>query len=151
DQVLPTSNWGRWTGYPKFYKDQNWNDMVVGNGSLQSYNVGLSGGGETYTYLASLGHSKETGLPKYGGDSDKHSYARAKSTIDLAKDLQYDFNLSYEASDRYYSSTLVEEQTVWELIYKSRTWAPLRNPAGNFYTFEGFDNPAQVLEDGGES
>ena len=23
------------------------------------------------------------------------------------------------------------------------------NPSGTFYTFEGFDNPAQVLEDGG--
>ncbi len=151
DLVLPADRWGRWTGYPKFYKDQNWNDHVIGNGNLQNYNVGLSGGAAKYTYLVSLGHSNETGLPKYGVDGDKHYYARAKSTIDLTKNLQYDFNLSYEASNRHYSTTLVEGQPLWELIYKTRTWAPLRNPAGNFYTFEGFDNPAQVLEDGGES
>uniref|UniRef100_UPI002AA622CC SusC/RagA family TonB-linked outer membrane protein n=1 Tax=uncultured Sunxiuqinia sp. TaxID=1573825 RepID=UPI002AA622CC len=40
---------------------------------------------------------------------------------------------------------------IWELIYKTRSWAPVYNPDGNFYTFEGFDNPAQVLEEGGFS
>ena len=34
-------------------------------------------------------------------------------------------------------------------IYKTRSWTPMYNPSGTFYTFEGFDNPAQVLEEGG--
>lgn len=151
DRVDPTSNWGRWTGYPKFYKNQDWNKLIIGNGNLQNYNLGISGGGDKYTYLISLGHAREEGLPKFGIDNDKRYYARAKSTIDLTKNLQYDFNLSYEANNRNYSSGISEGQNIWELTYKTRSWAPLRNPAGRFYTFEGFDNPAQVLEEGGES
>lgn len=151
DQVLPAADWGRWSGYPKFYKNQDYNDMVIGNGNMQNYNVNLSGGGEKYTFLVSLGHQREEGLLKFGEDLDKRYYVRAKSSIELHKNLTYDVNLSYEASDRNYSSGISEGQNIWELIYKTRSWAPLRNPAGNFYTFEGFDNPAQVLEEGGMS
>ncbi|WP_198139841.1 TonB-dependent receptor [Pedobacter sp. BAL39] len=149
--VIPASKWGRWSGYPKFYKDQNWNDMVIGNGSLQNYNLGLSGGGEKYSYLISLGAPSEQGLPKFGIDNDKRYYVRAKTNIELRKNLIYDLNLSYEASNRRYASVLEHGQSVWDLIYKTRSWAPMHNPAGNFYTFEGFDNPAQVLEAGGDS
>lgn len=151
DKVDPASDWGRWSGYPKFYKDQNWNDMVIGNGNMQNYNVNISGGGEKYTFLVSLGHQREEGLLKFGEDMEKRYFVRAKSSIELLKNLTYDVNLSYEASDRSYSSGISEGQNIWELIYKTRTWAPMYNPAGNFYTFEGFDNPAQVLEEGGLS
>lgn len=151
DVVLPTSNWGRWSGYPKFYHDQNWNDHVIGNGSLQNYNLGLSGGGDSYSYLVSLGHQRESGLPKFGVDADKRYFVRSKSNIQIVKNLDYDLNLSYEASNREYSSGISEGQNIWELIYKTRSWAPLYNPNGSFYTFEGFDNPAQVLEQGGVS
>lgn len=149
DLVLTDVEWGRWTGYPKFYKNQDWNDLIIGNGNMQNYNVNISGGGERYSYMVSLGHQREEGLPKFGKDLNKRYFVRAKSSIELAKNLTYDFNMSYEASTRKYSSGLTEGQNIWELIYKSRSWAPLYNPAGNFYTFEGFDNPAQVLEEGG--
>lgn len=149
DKVLPTSNWGRWSGYPKFYKDQDWNKMIIGNGNLQNYNVNFTGGGEKYSYFLSLGYQQEEGLPKFGIDNNKRYFVRAKSNIQVLKNLDYDLNLSYEASSRNYSSAISEGQNIWELIYKTRSWAPMYNPAGNFYTFEGFDNPAQVLEDGG--
>lgn len=150
--VLPSSTkWGRWSGYPKFYQDQDYNKLIIGNGSLQNYNLGLSGGGEKYSYLISLGAPQEDGLPKFGIDNDKRYYIRTKANIELRKNLQYDLNLSYEAGSRNMSSVLGYGQNVWELIYKTRSWAPLYNPAGRFYTFEGFDNPAQVLEEGGNT
>lgn len=151
DEVLPAARWGRWTGYEKFYKNQNWNKHIIGNGYLQNYNLSLAGGGDKYTYRVSLGHPREQGLPKYGVDDDKRYYVRAKTNIALFDNLHYDFNLSYEAANRNYSSGIAQGQNIWELIYKTRSWAPLYNPAGNFYTFEGFDNPAQVLEEGGVS
>lgn len=150
DQILTGVEWGRWGNiYPKFFKNQDWNDMVIGNGNMQNYNVNISGGGERYSYLVSLGHQREEGLPKFGEDLNKRYFVRAKSSIEIFKNLTYDLNLAYEASNRDYSSGLTEGQNIWELIYKTRSWTPLRNPAGNFYTFEGFDNPAQVLEEGG--
>ncbi|MCS2890441.1 TonB-dependent receptor [Parabacteroides faecis] len=150
DQILTGVEWGRWGNiYPKFFKNQDWNDIVIGNGNMQNYNVNISGGGERYSYLVSLGHQHEEGLPKFGKDLNKRYFVRAKSSIEIFKNLTYDLNLAYEASNRDYSSGLTEGQNIWELIYKTRSWTPLRNPAGNFYTFEGFDNPAQVLEEGG--
>jgi len=152
DKVLPSHDWGRWSGYPKFYKNQDWSDMMIGNGALQNYNVSFSGGGEKYSYLISLGYQKEDGLLKYGADNDKRYFVRAKSNIQILKNLSYDLNLSYEASDRRYSSALGNEgQSIWEIIYKTRSWTPMYNPAGRYYAFEGFDNPAQVMEEGGES
>lgn len=153
DEVLPSSSsWGRWSGYPKFYKNQDWSDMMIGNGALQNYNVSFSGGGEKYSYLISLGYQKEDGLLKYGIDNDKRYFVRAKSNIQILKNLTYDINLSYEASDRRYSSALGSDgQSIWEIIYKTRSWTPMYNPAGRYYAFEGFDNPAQVMEEGGES
>ena len=128
DRVDPASNWGRWTGYPKFYKNQDWNKHIIGNGNLQNYNVNLSGGGEKYTYLISTGYQNENGLPKYGKDNDKRYFIRAKSNIEIVKDLNYDVNVSYEASDRNNSTGIGEGQNIWELIYKNLILAPLRNP-----------------------
>jgi TonB-linked SusC/RagA family outer membrane protein len=153
EKVIPAgTKWGRWGNlYPKFYKNQDWNKMIIGNGHLQNYNISFSGGAEKYSYLISLGYQDEKGLPKYGIDSNKRYFVRAKSNIQIVKNLDYDINLSYEAGSRNYSSAINEGQTIWNLIYKTRNWTPLRNPAGRFYTFEGFDNPAQVLEEGGLS
>lgn len=151
DKVIPSSDWGRWSGYPKFYKNQDWSDMMIGNGAIQNYNVSFSGGGEKYSYLISLGYQSEDGLLKYGVDNDKRYFVRAKSNIQILSNLSYDINLSYEASDRKYSSAISEGQNIWEIIYKTRSWTPMYNPAGRFYAFEGFDNPAQVMEEGGES
>jgi len=151
ERVLTDVSWGRWSDYPKFYKNQDWNDMMIGKGRIQSYNLGFSGGGEKHAYLLSLGNQQETGILKYGNDSDKRYFVRAKTNIEIAKGLDYDLNISYDATSRYYSSAINEGQKVWDLIYLTRRWAPMHNPAGNYYTFEGFDNPAQVLEEGGDS
>ncbi len=152
--ILPGTPWGRWNNLePKFYKNQDWNEMMIGNGSLQNYNVGISGGGDRYTYLISLGHQRENGLLNYGKDLNQRYYVRLKSNVEIAKNLNYDINVSYDAVDRDYSSAINKDlgQSVWELIYKTRTWTPMYNPAGRFYTFEGFVNPAQALVEGGET
>jgi len=152
--ILPGTPWGRWNMLePKFYKNQDWNEMMIGNGSLQNYNVGISGGGDRYTYLISLGHQRENGLLNYGKDLNQRYYVRLKSNVEITKNLNYDINVSYDAGDRDYSSAINKDlgQSVWELIYKTRTWTPMYNPEGRFYTFEGFVNPAQALVEGGET
>lgn len=150
---LNSQDFGRWNGYPKFYKDQDWNDMIIGNGFQTNYNVKVSGGGNRFNFMVSLGFQREKGLPKYGKDFENRYFVRTKASALLLKNLKYDANISYEAIDRDYSTGLDtnEGQNIWELIWKEHRWTPLRNPAGNFYTFEGFDNPAQVLEEGGFS
>ena len=83
DLVLTDAEWGRWTGYPQFFQNQDWNEMLIGNGNMQNYNVNVSGGGERYSYMVSLGHQREEGIPKFGEDVNKRYFVRAKSSIEL--------------------------------------------------------------------
>jgi TonB-linked SusC/RagA family outer membrane protein len=147
DLIVPNGIWG---AYPKWYKSQNWRDLVIGNGHIQKYNLNLSGGGEKYTYLISLGYQNEGGLPKFGVDKEDRYFIRAKSNIRIVKGLDYELNLSYEASDRKVSSAINQKNdNLWELMFKARCWQPMYNPAGEFYLFQGFTNPAQAAEEHG--
>ena len=92
DLVLTDAEWGRWTGYPQFFKDQDWNDMLIGNGNMQNYNVNISGGGERYSYMLSLGHQREEGITKYCEDVNKRYIVRTKSRVENFKNLTYDLN-----------------------------------------------------------
>lgn len=148
DEVIPNGIWGE---YPKWFKSQNWRKMVVGNGAIQNYNLNISGGGERYSYLISLGYQNEKGLPKFGKDYEDRYFVRAKTNIQLAKDLDYELNLSYMAADRLVSTGIEKTpNNMWELMFKARCWQPMYNPAGNFYLFQGFSNPAQVAEERGD-
>lgn len=151
DEVVPNGIWGT---YPKFFKYVNVRDELLGNGNMQSYNVNLTGGGSHYDYLVSLGYQNENGLPKYGRDNNKNYYVRAKTSIELLKNLDFDLNLSYEASDRKYSTQIDGRPGVldnlWGSMFKLRCWAPIYNPAGGFYTFQYYSNLAQALEELGE-
>lgn len=50
--------------------------------------------------MLSLGHQREEGIPKFGEDVNKRYFVRAKSSVEIFKNLTYDLNLAYEASNR---------------------------------------------------
>lgn len=151
DEVVPNGIWGV---YPKFFKSVNMRDELLGNGNMQSYNINLTGGGGNYNYLISLGYQNENGLPKYGKDNNKNYFVRAKSNIEISKAISLDLNLSYEASNRNYSTQIDGRSglidNLWGSMFKTRCWAPIKNPAGGFYTFQYYSNLAQALEELGE-
>lgn len=151
-EVVPNGIWGI---YPKFYQYIDKKKEIIGNGRQQYYNVNMTGGGNKYSYLISLGYQHEDGLPKYGKDKDNRYYVRAKSDIDLLKNLNLNLNLAYEISDRSFSAAIDGRdgiiRNVWEgLSFWGRVWAPLFNPEGNYYTFQYYHNPAQALEELGD-
>ncbi|MDD4532477.1 MAG: SusC/RagA family TonB-linked outer membrane protein [Bacilli bacterium] len=151
DEVVPNGIWG---AYPKFFKSVNMRDELLGNGNMQSYNVNLTGGGSNYNYLISLGYQDENGLPKYGKDNNKNYFVRAKSNIEVSKTVDFDLNLSYESLNRNYSTQIDGRpgllDNLWGAMFKTRCWAPIKNPAGGFYTFQYYSNLAQALEEMGE-
>lgn len=148
EEVIPNGIWG---AYPKFFKYVNVRDELLGNGNMQSYNVNLTGGGDAYDYLVSIGYQNENGIPKYGMDNNKNYYVRVKTGIDILKNLNFDLNMSYEASDRNYSTQIDGRAGVvdnlWGSMFKLRCWAPIFNPAGGYYTFQYYSNLAQALEE----
>lgn len=151
-EVVPNGIWGM---YPKFYQYVDTKKEVIGNGGQQYYNVNLEGGGNKYSYLVSLGYQRETGLPKYGHDTDKRYYVKAKTDIDLLKNLKFDLNIGYDVSNRLYSAIIDGRSGIvhnlWEILsFWGRMWAPLYNPEGNYYTFQYYHNPIQALEEFGD-
>lgn len=149
-EVIPN---GIWEEYPKFFQSVDWRDELVGNGNMESYNISMSGGGQSYDYLVSLGYQNENGLPKYGKDNNKRYFVRAKSNIELSRNVNFDLNLSYDVSDRDYSTQIDSRAGVvgnlWESMFKMKCWAPVYNPAGGYYTFQYYSNLAQALEEMG--
>lgn len=151
-EIVPNGIWGM---YPKFYQYVDKKKEVIGNGGQQYYNVNLEGGGKRYSYLVSLGYQNESGLPKYGQDKNKRYYIKAKTDIDLLKNLKFDLNLGYDVSNRTYSAILDGRdgivRNLWEMLsFWGRIWAPLYNPEGNYYTFQYYHNPIQALEEFGD-
>ena len=151
-EIVPNGIWGM---YPKFYQYVDKKKEIIGNGGQRYYNINMAGGGEKYSYLLSLGYQQEQGLPKFGKDKDNRYYVRAKTDIDLLKNLNLDLNLAYETSDRSYSAAIDGRdgiiRNIWEgLSFWGRVWAPLYNPEGNYYTFQYYHNPAQSLEELGD-
>lgn len=150
DKVVPNGMWGT---YPKFYRYIDKKD-IIGNGSLQNYNATITGGGTKYSFLLSTGYQQEKGLPKYGRDNYARYSIRAKSNIELWKGADLDLNLSYQATDRESSSAIEGRSgiinSLWEMIFRGHSWAPLRNPAGNWYTFQYYASLPQALEEMGD-
>lgn len=150
DKVIPNGMWGT---YPKFYRYVDKKD-IIGNGSLQNYNVTITGGGTKYSFLLSAGYQHEEGLPKYGTDNYGRYSIRAKSNVELWKGVDLDLNLSYQATDRKSSSAIEGRSGVisslWEMMFRGHSWAPLRNPAGNWYTFQYYASLPQALEEMGD-
>lgn len=150
DKIVPNGIWG---AYPKFYQYVDKKD-IIGNGSLQNYNVTITGGGAKYGFLLSGGYQHEEGLPKYGRDNHGRYSIRAKSNVELWKGVNLDLNLSYQATDRRSSSAIEGRGGVisplWEMMFRGHSWAPLRNPAGNWYTFQYYASLPQALEEMGD-
>ncbi|NML21308.1 TonB-dependent receptor [Pseudoflavitalea sp. G-6-1-2] len=132
--------------YPGFYTDNNWNDILYGNAMQQSHNISVTGGGENSAYLFSGGYLKDNGVFKYGSNhADRYNLR-----------MNYDFKILNKINVQTRNSYVYEEvtePTLWKDMMSNlpRTFnfIPLHNPLGQYYTYQGYVNPAQQLDEGG--
>lgn len=66
----------------------------------------------------------------------------------VLENLLFHSNISYTAHDHDFSSAI---GTALAWGYRQPPWAPLYTPSGKFYSWQGYGNPAQELEEGGNT
>lgn len=141
----PGENWSL-QSYPMFYQSHTWYQDLFKPSARQTHNVSISGGSDYSTYLISGGYMNDDGNIAAG----RNSFVRYDLRIDLqtrlAKGLNFDANISYDNQNIKQPSELSD---AIDNALKAFSYVPFRNPAGNYYTYQGYQNPFQELKEGG--
>lgn len=134
--------------YPGFFGYTDWTKEIYGNSIQQMHNLSLSGGGEKNSFLTSVGYERNEGTFNYGENYSERYNLR----------LNYDYNLwntiKLESRTTFDHLSTVEPSMLWGALGSvSRIWSylPVRTPSGNYYKYQGYQNPASSLEEGGTS
>lgn len=143
----PTTGWVTYLhDYPGFYRDNNWNKILFGNASQQKHNLSVTGGSENSSYLFSAGYVNDNGVFNYGKNNSNQYNLR----------MNYDFKLlnkiNIQTRNSYSNNIINEPSSLADVMSNAPrmfNFTPLRNPLGQYYTYQGFVNPAQELEEGG--
>lgn len=136
-------------GYTRHYQNHDWVKSLLRSGSsLQNYSLNVYGGTKKFKYYVSGFYQTEDSPLRYGHDDSKRYALRVKNDIQIFKNLAFHSNLSYSESNRDYS-TASGSALAWAM--RQCPWAPLRTPSGKFLSWQGYGNPAQELEEGGNT
>ncbi|MDR0743949.1 MAG: TonB-dependent receptor [Tannerella sp.] len=133
--------------YPSFYGYTDWNKEIYRTGTTQSHDLSISGGGENSKYFFAAGYKRDGSIFTKGENhADRYNLR-----------MNYDFKLfdilNMETSSGFDNQNVIEPSMLGTML--SRTimselpFLPVYNPNGDFYTFQGFQNPVQMLVDGG--
>lgn len=133
--------------YPGFYTDNDWNKIVYGDAIQQNHNLSVTGGGENSSYLFSAGYTNDNGVFNYGKNYTNRYNLR----------MNYDFKLldkiNVQTRNSYSNDIIHEPSSIADVMHnipRIFNFVPLRNPLGQYYTYQGYVNPAQELEEGGK-
>ncbi len=134
------------TNYPGFYGYTDWNKVIYKNALQQIHNLSVSGGGENNSYLLSAGYVRDNGIVRFGDNKSDGYNVR----------LNYDFKLSNHFSVEtrsYFDNRAVVTPTLLGSALTNVTrqfpYQPVYNKVGQFYGYQGYEGPAQYLEEGG--
>lgn len=134
------------TSYPGFYGYTNWNKVVYKDGTQQLHNLSISGGGENTNYLVSFGYNHDDGLLRFGENGSDRYNVRLNYDFRLAKNLSFETRSSFENVVTKEPSMLGNALTN---VTRQFPYQPVYNPQGEFYGYQGYENPAQSLEEAG--
>lgn len=134
------------TSYPGFYGYTDWNKVIFKEAAQQLYNLSISGGGDNNNYLVSFGYNKDNGSLRFGENFSDRYNLRLNYNLNLRKNLTFDTRNSLE-------STTTKEPTMLENalqnVLRQFPYQPVYNQVGQFYGYQGYENPAQSLTDAG--
>jgi len=135
------------TSYPGFYGYTNWNKVIYRNSTQQLHNIAVSGGGENNHYLVSLGYDHDNGTLRFGQSASDRYNLRLNYDFRLAKNLNFETRSSFE-------NTVTKEPTMQGNALTNVTrqfpYQPVYNQVGEFYGYQGYENPAQSLAEAGQ-
>ncbi|HVV06497.1 MAG TPA: SusC/RagA family TonB-linked outer membrane protein, partial [Puia sp.] len=134
------------TSYPGFYGYTNWNKVIYKSATQQLHNIAISGGGDNTSYLVSLGYNHDNGLLRFGENASDRYNVRVNYDFRLAKNLNLETRSSFENVVTKEPTMLVNALTN---VTRQFPYQPVYNPEGEFYGYQGYENPAQSLTEGG--
>lgn len=134
------------TNYPGFYGYTDWNKEIYKNSFQQMHNLSVSGGSEFNDYLLSVGYTRDDGILRFGeSKSDRYNLR-----------LNYNFKLSDKLNIEtrtFFDNSATLRPTMQDNALTNVTrlfpYQPLYNQNGQFYGYQGYENPAQSLEEAG--
>ena len=141
----PGENWGV-TSYPMFYRSKDWYGDFFKTSQRQTHNLSISGGGNNSTYLISFGNVNDDGNISAGKNSSDRYNLRVNLQSNLLDHLKFNANVAYDDLEIKEPSQL--DDAINNAL-KVFSYVPLRNPAGNYYGYQGYENPFQEVEMGG--
>ncbi|QEH40647.1 TonB-dependent receptor [Chitinophaga sp. XS-30] len=146
--VEPNGGWNYGvTNYPGFYGYTDWNKEIYKNSSQQIHNISVSGGGENNSYLLSLGYNRDNGNLRFGENNMDRYNMRLNYDFRLLEGLTVETRTSFENQVTREPSNLGNALTN---VPRQFPYAPVHNPEGQFYGYQGYENPAQTLAETGK-
>ncbi|WP_429378750.1 SusC/RagA family TonB-linked outer membrane protein [Mucilaginibacter sp. UYCu711] len=134
------------SNYPSFYGYTDWNKVIYKNTTQQMHSVAVSGGGENTNYLISLGYNRNGGIVNYGTNNSDLYNLRINYDFRLSKKLSVETRTSFDNTATIEPTLLGSALTN---VTRQYPYQPVYNPLGQFYGYQGYENPAQYLEEGG--
>ena len=136
------------TNYPGFYGYTNWNKEIFKNSLQQLHTLSLSGGGENNNYLFSLGYNQDDGVVRYATNKSQRYNLRLNYDFRITPKLNLETRTSYSNVNNVNPTMLGNALTN---VTRQFPYQPVFNPSGQFYGYQGYENPAQSLAEGGKS
>ncbi|WP_162842678.1 SusC/RagA family TonB-linked outer membrane protein [Mucilaginibacter pineti] len=134
------------TSYPGFYGSTNWNKEIYKNSTQQLHNVSVSGGGDNNNYLVSLGYNRDNGSIRFGENHSERYNLRLNYDFRLSNSLSFETRTSFENQAVVTPTMLGNALTN---VTRQFPYQPVYNSLGEFYGYQGYENPAQSLAEGG--
>lgn len=134
------------TNYPGFYGYTDWNKAIYKSSSQQIHNVAISGGTETNNYLVSVGYKRDNGILKFGENKSDGYNLRLNYDFRLSSKLAIETRTNFDNTATVTPTLLGSALTN---VTRQFPYQPVYNPLGQFYGYQGYENPAQYLEEGG--
>ncbi|WP_165877866.1 SusC/RagA family TonB-linked outer membrane protein [Pedobacter psychrotolerans] len=146
---VETTGWNyNITNYPGFYGYTDWNKEIYKNAIQQLHNISISGGGENNNYLFSAGYNKDEGIVRYGINNSQRYNLRLNYDFRLTPKLNLETRTSYTNLGNTNPTDLGNALTN---VTRQFPYQPVFNPSGQFYGYQGYENPAQSLSEAGTS
>ncbi|WP_421944253.1 TonB-dependent receptor [Pedobacter sp.] len=136
------------TNFPGFFGYTDWNKEIYKNAIQQLHNISISGGGENNNYLFSAGYNKDEGVVRYGINNSQRYNLRLNYDFRLTPKLNLETRTSYTNIG---NTNPTEMGNALTNVTRQFPYQPVFNPGGQFYGYQGYENPAQTLSEGGIS
>ena len=136
--------------YPMWYQSRDWYGALWKTALIQSHTLSITGGSDKTTYFLSGNYLNNNGNISMGTNySDKYNY-RLNVLTKLRDNLKLNAIVSYDNQKVVAPSGMFSGQD--NVINNALTifsYLPEFNPAGNYYTYQGYQNPFQAIDEGG--